>query len=247
MGCRCSGSVISSATRGQLTDWFHPGRWTAVPGTSVWAEDAEEPAQNPSSQPQLLLLQPLEHKLNKTHFPLLLLHTCLQLPLHVLPFLVAFRLVGLFQAVYSFLLCCAKQRRRPSVPSVLSFVWQILSVEQFMFPVILTVHTWGFVGQPLHNSASKVKQRKRIPALATSPTCVTRQLQYINFVRFCVVCSSGPFTDVVTTNLKLKNPSDKKVCFKVKTTAPRRYCVRPNSGVIDPGATVVISGKCVSD
>ncbi|TWW73736.1 Vesicle-associated membrane protein-associated protein A [Takifugu flavidus] len=52
---------------------------------------------------------------------------------------------------------------------------------------------------------------------------------------------SGPFTDVVTTNLKLKNPSDKKVGFKVKTTAPRRYCVRPNSGVIDPGATIVIS------
>lgn len=51
----------------------------------------------------------------------------------------------------------------------------------------------------------------------------------------------GPFTDVVTTNLKLKNPSEKRVCFKVKTTAPRRYCVRPNSGVIESGATVTIS------
>ncbi|KAM3866408.1 vesicle-associated membrane protein-associated protein A-like [Diretmus argenteus] len=51
----------------------------------------------------------------------------------------------------------------------------------------------------------------------------------------------GPFTDVVTTNLKLKNPTDRRVCFKVKTTAPRRYCVRPNSGVIDAGATVTIS------
>ncbi|KAG1934286.1 vesicle-associated membrane protein-associated protein A [Pimephales promelas] len=51
----------------------------------------------------------------------------------------------------------------------------------------------------------------------------------------------GPFTDVVTTNLKLRNPSDRRVCFKVKTTAPRRYCVRPNSGLIDPGATVIIS------
>ncbi|KAI2668035.1 Vesicle-associated membrane protein-associated protein A [Labeo rohita] len=51
----------------------------------------------------------------------------------------------------------------------------------------------------------------------------------------------GPFTDVVTSYLKLKNPSDKKVCFKVKTTAPRRYCVRPNSGIIDPGATLAIS------
>ncbi|NP_001134970.1 VAMP (vesicle-associated membrane protein)-associated protein A [Salmo salar] len=51
----------------------------------------------------------------------------------------------------------------------------------------------------------------------------------------------GPFTDVVTTNLKLKNPSDRKVCFKVKTTAPRRYCVRPNSGMIESGATVTVS------
>uniref|UniRef100_A0A8D0FGP3 Vesicle-associated membrane protein-associated protein A n=1 Tax=Strix occidentalis caurina TaxID=311401 RepID=A0A8D0FGP3_STROC len=50
-----------------------------------------------------------------------------------------------------------------------------------------------------------------------------------------------PFTDVVTTNLKLRNPSDRKVCFKVKTTAPRRYCVRPNSGIIDPGSSVIVS------
>ncbi|XP_012915607.1 vesicle-associated membrane protein-associated protein B/C isoform X3 [Mustela putorius furo] len=51
----------------------------------------------------------------------------------------------------------------------------------------------------------------------------------------------GPFTDVVTTNLKLGNPTDRNVCFKVKTTAPRRYCVRPNSGIIDAGASVNVS------
>ncbi|XP_070796735.1 vesicle-associated membrane protein-associated protein A isoform X1 [Pituophis catenifer annectens] len=51
----------------------------------------------------------------------------------------------------------------------------------------------------------------------------------------------GPFTDVVTTNLKLRNPSERKICFKVKTTAPRRYCVRPNSGIIDPGTSVTVS------
>ncbi|XP_060691917.1 vesicle-associated membrane protein-associated protein B/C [Hemiscyllium ocellatum] len=51
----------------------------------------------------------------------------------------------------------------------------------------------------------------------------------------------GPFTDVVTTNLKLSNPSDKNICFKVKTTAPRRYCVRPNSGVIDAGTSINVS------
>jgi len=39
----------------------------------------------------------------------------------------------------------------------------------------------------------------------------------------------------------LTNPSDRKVCFKIKTTAPKRYCVKPNSGVIDPNDSVKIS------
>ncbi|KAL3859291.1 hypothetical protein ACJMK2_009516 [Sinanodonta woodiana] len=51
----------------------------------------------------------------------------------------------------------------------------------------------------------------------------------------------GPFTDVVTADLKLTNPAGKRVCFKVKTTAPRRYCVRPNSGIIESGATVSVA------
>ena len=52
----------------------------------------------------------------------------------------------------------------------------------------------------------------------------------------------GPFRDVVTAELKLANPSEKKVCFKVKTTAPKRYCVRPNSGIIEPGGKVSVAG-----
>jgi len=51
----------------------------------------------------------------------------------------------------------------------------------------------------------------------------------------------GPFKDVVTTILKLSNPSDKKVCFKVKTTAPKRYCVRPNCGLIEPSESVNVA------
>ena len=43
--------------------------------------------------------------------------------------------------------------------------------------------------------------------------------------------------------MRLSNPSDRKVCFKIKTTAPKRYCVKPNSGVIDPKQTVQISGN----
>jgi len=49
----------------------------------------------------------------------------------------------------------------------------------------------------------------------------------------------GPFKDVVTTILKLTNPSDELVCFKVKTTAPKRYCVRPNCGLIKPDGGAV--------
>ncbi|KAG7271972.1 hypothetical protein CRUP_023852 [Coryphaenoides rupestris] len=51
----------------------------------------------------------------------------------------------------------------------------------------------------------------------------------------------GPFSDVITTTLKLSNPTDRNVCFKVKTTAPRRYCVRPNSGIIDAGTSINVS------
>jgi len=51
----------------------------------------------------------------------------------------------------------------------------------------------------------------------------------------------GPFTDVVTATLKLSNPTERKICFKVKTTAPKRYCVRPNSGVVDPKAAVEVA------
>lgn len=54
--------------------------------------------------------------------------------------------------------------------------------------------------------------------------------------------SLGPFSDVVTSELKLKNPTNNTVIFKVKTTAPKQYCVRPNSGVIDPHKEQSIAG-----
>ncbi|XP_076449613.1 vesicle-associated membrane protein/synaptobrevin-binding protein-like [Babylonia areolata] len=51
----------------------------------------------------------------------------------------------------------------------------------------------------------------------------------------------GPFTDIVTAYLKLQNPTEKKICFKVKTTAPKRYCVRPNGGILDPGSSISVA------
>ncbi|XP_011060408.1 PREDICTED: vesicle-associated membrane protein-associated protein B/C isoform X2 [Acromyrmex echinatior] len=45
----------------------------------------------------------------------------------------------------------------------------------------------------------------------------------------------GPFTGgPVTSYIKLINPTNKKIYFKIKTTAPKRYCVRPNSGALKP-------------
>ncbi|KAH8893516.1 VAMP-associated protein [Thozetella sp. PMI_491] len=50
-----------------------------------------------------------------------------------------------------------------------------------------------------------------------------------------------PFTVEVAQALKLKNQGANPVAFKVKTTAPKQYCVRPNSGRIEPGHEVEVS------
>lgn len=54
---------------------------------------------------------------------------------------------------------------------------------------------------------------------------------------------TGPFNVPVTSFMKLINPTDKKVMFKIKTTAPKKYCVRPNSGVLDANSTTEIASK----
>ncbi|KAL1960259.1 hypothetical protein VTO42DRAFT_8802 [Malbranchea cinnamomea] len=47
-----------------------------------------------------------------------------------------------------------------------------------------------------------------------------------------------PLTREVSEILRISNPHNSPVIFKVKTTAPRRYCVRPNSGRIEPGSHI---------
>lgn len=51
----------------------------------------------------------------------------------------------------------------------------------------------------------------------------------------------APFTDITTSYINLTNPTDKEICFKVKTTAPKTYCVRPNGGVVQPKKTVSVA------
>ncbi|KAH8671039.1 PapD-like protein [Xylariales sp. PMI_506] len=49
-----------------------------------------------------------------------------------------------------------------------------------------------------------------------------------------------PFTVEVSEVLKIKNPNSSPIAFKVKTTAPKQYCVRPNSGRVEPGKEVEV-------
>ncbi|KAJ3085659.1 phosphatidylinositol-binding protein scs2 [Quaeritorhiza haematococci] len=50
-----------------------------------------------------------------------------------------------------------------------------------------------------------------------------------------------PFTSVVKQTLHVTNyHSDAPIAFKVKTTAPKQYCVRPNSGRILPNETAEV-------
>ncbi|MFH4976834.1 hypothetical protein AB6A40_003543 [Gnathostoma spinigerum] len=56
----------------------------------------------------------------------------------------------------------------------------------------------------------------------------------------------GPFKDLVTSSLRLRNPSNRRVCFKVKTTAPKMYCVKPNCGIIEPGCESTVAVSFVS-
>ncbi|XP_035433636.1 vesicle-associated membrane protein/synaptobrevin-binding protein isoform X1 [Spodoptera frugiperda] len=52
---------------------------------------------------------------------------------------------------------------------------------------------------------------------------------------------SGLFESGCTTYMRLTNPSNDTVLFKIKTTAPKKYCVRPNSGVLEPNSKVEIA------
>ncbi|TFY74389.1 hypothetical protein EWM64_g9623 [Hericium alpestre] len=49
-----------------------------------------------------------------------------------------------------------------------------------------------------------------------------------------------PLTQNVKRALAISNPNAQPVAFKVKTTAPKLYCVRPNSGRVEPGETAEV-------
>ena len=44
----------------------------------------------------------------------------------------------------------------------------------------------------------------------------------------------------IPTTIRLYNPGSAELAFKVKTTAPKKYCVKPNTGFVAPGATQIV-------
>lgn len=51
----------------------------------------------------------------------------------------------------------------------------------------------------------------------------------------------GPFCTAVSSFMRLSNPTDHVILFKIKTTAPKKYCVRPNCGILEPKDTIEIT------
>lgn len=53
--------------------------------------------------------------------------------------------------------------------------------------------------------------------------------------------TTGPFNEQLVKPLYLKNTTDSKLAYKIKTTAPKLYSVRPNASVVEPGQTVEVA------
>ena len=57
---------------------------------------------------------------------------------------------------------------------------------------------------------------------------------YNSFYLNILFLIAGPFGEQVSAVMKLSNLGDKKVCFKLKTTAPGRYIIEPLAGIVNP-------------
>lgn len=100
--------------------------------------------------------------------------------------------------------------------------------------------------------------------LAPSRSLGFRRMFFLLFSTLPLILVPGPLTQVVKRSLTITNQNSLPVAFKVKTTAPKvtltaivvwvyfswvhwvqLYCVRPNSGRVEPGESVEVSGKRV--
>lgn len=54
-----------------------------------------------------------------------------------------------------------------------------------------------------------------------------------------------PLTRLVKKVLIIKNSNNFSIAFKVKTTSPKLFCVRPNAGRIESNESVEVQGKII--
>ncbi|KAJ8448615.1 hypothetical protein Cgig2_010502 [Carnegiea gigantea] len=66
------------------------------------------------------------------------------------------------------------------------------------------------------------------------------KLLYVQPSELKFPCTQAQLNKLSACWLQLTNRTDHNVAFKVKTTHPRKYCVRPNVGIVSPGSTRVV-------
>ena len=72
--------------------------------------------------------------------------------------------------------------------------------------------------------------------MARSPTQLNINVQPLKEIRF-----SGDFQEMIVQTLEIKNPGKDVLYFKVKTTSPHRYVVKPHKGEIEGKGQVQIA------
>ncbi|GAM18688.1 hypothetical protein SAMD00019534_018630 [Acytostelium subglobosum LB1] len=77
-------------------------------------------------------------------------------------------------------------------------------------------------------------------ALASNNSSASNTTSSLLKIRPREVVYHPPFQGYKSFELKLHNQSEHILAYKVKTTAPIRYCVRPNTGIIPPGENIDI-------
>ncbi|ODN75845.1 hypothetical protein L202_05838 [Cryptococcus amylolentus CBS 6039] len=84
-------------------------------------------------------------------------------------------------------------------------------------------------------------QRKAGTATSLSPALIANGVVYTGRSTWEDISPQGPFTAITKRTLYIHNPHSYPVAFKVKTTAPKQYSVRPYSGRIEPGDSVDVN------
>ncbi|KAJ3672638.1 hypothetical protein LUZ60_007359 [Juncus effusus] len=116
---------------------------------------------------------------------------------------------------------------------------------------------------PLQFYSKEIKSRSFIPPPPPPPPPLSLSLFTPIGSEFAIRMSSGELLGIeplelkfpfelrkqISCTIKLTNKTEDHVAFKVKTTSPKKYCVRPNTGVVAPGSfcEVVVTMQAQKD